>query len=315
MGQPITGITMEEYEQAKGFQIKDLDNDTYVKFGNNAFVLDRYEGKKPYFITGDDGKKKRMDMYSLQSKTTGKELGTIIYYTNENGTRYTTVVPNNAADAKVWNQYFEDIHAIDKKEQNFILKLSYVLSIEFSYQAYKSTLKGKEVDRSEAGTYGNDICFTGNDEVALANGTFKKITDIKKGDMVVTVDPLTLETKLVNVNGLTVHEAKNYVITTLTLISAKAQQTTGSVHVVLQSKRIEATPNHPIPTTAGVKNIGNVSEGDEVLCNNTQTGAIDRYVVWQKTQKTGEVQQVYNIEAGSGSTFLINGVVVYQKLQ
>jgi len=54
-------LTMEEYTKAKTFKVKDLDNDTYVKF-DNTYVLDRYEMRKPYFITGDDGLKKRIDL-------------------------------------------------------------------------------------------------------------------------------------------------------------------------------------------------------------------------------------------------------------
>src|SRR5688572_17943993 len=129
--QNAKGITPEEYAKAKTFTIKDLDNDTYVKFDNNKYVLDRYEGRKPYIITGNDSLKKRIDLYSLLNKADQKELGTIIYYTNEKGKLYTVCLPNAFADKKVWETYFEDIHAIDKEEPNFVLKLSYVLSKEY----------------------------------------------------------------------------------------------------------------------------------------------------------------------------------------
>ena len=58
-------LTMDEYEKAKSYVVKDLDNDTYVKFGTD-YVLDRYEMRKPYFITGEDGLKKRVDLYKLK---------------------------------------------------------------------------------------------------------------------------------------------------------------------------------------------------------------------------------------------------------
>src|SRR3954465_5274298 len=80
-------LTMEEYEKAKTFEIKDLDKDTYVKF-DNVYILDRYEAKKPYFITGDDGLKKRIDLYKLIAKTGMQELGLMIFYTNEAGKVY-----------------------------------------------------------------------------------------------------------------------------------------------------------------------------------------------------------------------------------
>jgi hypothetical protein len=46
-------LTLDEYKKAKTYTIADLDKDTYVKF-DNAYVLDRYESRKPYFITGSD---------------------------------------------------------------------------------------------------------------------------------------------------------------------------------------------------------------------------------------------------------------------
>src|SRR5450432_27447 len=126
----IHTLSSEEYEKAKTFRVKDLDKDTYIKF-ENTYVLDRYESRKPYFITGDDGLKKRIDLYRFLLREGKVELGTLIFYTNEKGTIYQACLPDFKADAKVWKTYFEDIHAIDKIEPNFVLKLSYVLSKEF----------------------------------------------------------------------------------------------------------------------------------------------------------------------------------------
>ena len=307
------GITMDQYLKAKTFLIKDLDNDTYVKFDNNTFVLDRYEGRKPYFVTGDDGMKKRIDLYSLLSKSDGSALGTMIYYTNEKGKLYVACVPNSSADGKVWNRYFEDIHAIDKEEKLFVLKLSYILSKEYSFQQYKSSLKGKEIDRSEAGTYGNDICFPGDEEVAMANGDKKLLSEIKPGDQVISIDPVTHKPAIVHVKKLTVHETKNYAITHLTLIHVKTIVTNTSNNVYISSRQLEATPNHPVMTKTGIKNIGEVQEGDEVLCKNIQTGNYETFMVWNKTEKANGMQKVYNIDADGGSTFIINGVMVMQK--
>src|SRR5215210_3757206 len=134
-------LTQAEYTKAKAFAIKDLDNETYVKI-ENAYILDRYEGRKPYFITGDDGLKKRMDLYRLMSKEGMQELGTMVFYTNEKGKQYKALLPNFTTDGKVWESYFEDIHAIDKEEKNFVLKLSYILSKELAFQQYKALNQG-----------------------------------------------------------------------------------------------------------------------------------------------------------------------------
>lgn len=311
--QTSKGITTEQYEKAKTYQIKDLDNDTYVKFDNNTYVLDRYEGKKPYFITGDDSLKKRIDLYTLISKADSKELGTIIYYTNEKGKRYTTCLPNLFADKAVWEKYFEDIHAIDKEEKNYVLKLSYVLSKEYSYQTYKSSLKGKEIDRAEAGTYGNDICFPGNEEITMAGGQKKFLKEIQSGDKIVTVDPVTHQSSTVTVKQLITHEAKNYAIMHLTLMADKIQQTKRGYEIQLHVREMEATPNHPMITRTGVKKMSVVTEGEEVLCLNDATGKYETWTVLIKEEKANSIQKVYNIEAAGGKTLIVNGVLVMQK--
>lgn len=304
-------FSMEEYEKAKTFKIKDLDNDTYVKF-ENIYVLDRYESRKPYFITGDDGQKKRVDLYRLLLRENKQELGTLIFYTNEKGVLYQACLPNFRAGAKVWEKYFEDIHAIDKAEPNFVLKLSYVLSKEFGFQLYKAANHGKDISR-EAGTYGMDICFPGDMQVLMGDGSKKILRNVKKGDQVITIDPVTKQSTASKVTNLVAHEAKNYAITHLLLLSVSESQTAEGTQVQLLAKQLNATPNHPLVTATGEKKTGDVNEGDEILCLNKVTGIYNRYKVWAKTEQAGGVQKVYNIETKGGTTFVMNEVMVLQK--
>jgi hypothetical protein len=306
-------LTMSEYEKAKTFAVSDPDKDTYVKF-ENAYILDHSGFGKPYFITGDDGKKKRIDLYKLILKDGRVELGTIIYYTTEDGKRYTACLPGYKADPKVWAKYFEDIHAIDKQEQYYVLKLSYVLSKELGYQQYKSATAGpgKEVSR-EAGTYGNDICFPGDMLVSMVGGGRKLLSAVKAGDEVLTVDPATHAAVAVKVKELTVHEAKNYAITRLVLVSAG--MTGGLSGREVSLKVLEGTPNHPMVTAQGDKKMGELTEGDKVLCRGAGSGRYAEFTVWDKTESAGGMQRVYNIVAGGGSTFILNGVMVLQKPQ
>jgi hypothetical protein len=304
-------LTMEEYEKAKTFKVKDLDNDTYVKF-DNTYVLDRYEARKPYFITGDDGQKKRIDMYRLILKEGMVELGTVLYYTNEKGKLYQACMPGFRANGKVWEKYFEDIHAIDKTEPNFVLKLSYVLSKELGFQLYKSANQGKDLAK-ESGTYGSDICFPGDVQVSMFDGTKKTLQEIKAGDKIITVDPLTHVATTTRVKELVAHEEKNYAITRLVLLGIDETITDNGTEVKLLSKELNATPNHPVMTTTGEKKAGAVKEGDEILCLNKQSGIYERYVIWNRIEKAGGYQKVYNIVAESGSTFIMNEVMVLQK--
>ena len=214
----VRALTLEEYEKAKTFSVGDPDKDTYVKF-ENTYVLDHSGFGKPYFITGDDGKKKRIDLYKLILKDGRVELGTIIYYTTESGKRYTACMPGYKADPKIWRKYFEDVHAIDKEEPFYVLKLSYVLSEELGFQLYRAASGGQGAAVSrEAGTYGNDICFPGEMRVSMADGTKKMVSEVRPGDEVVTVDPASHREQTVRVKELTVHAMKNYAITKLLLL-------------------------------------------------------------------------------------------------
>jgi hypothetical protein len=275
-------------------------------------VLDRYESRKPYFITGDDGLKKRVDIYRLLLREGKQELGTLLYYTNEKGTMYQACLPNFRAGGKVWEKYFEDIHAIDKIEPNFVLKLSYVLSREFGFQLYKAANQGKDISR-EAGTYGMDICFPGDVQVSMWDGSKKILRDIKKGDRIITVDPQTHRATTTQVTALVAHEEKNYAITRLLLLGVDEKYTATGTEVKISAKELNATPNHPVVTEKGEKKIGEVKEGDEILCANKQKGVYNRYIVWSKTEQAAGVQKVYNIETNGGTTFIMNEVMVLQK--
>ncbi len=305
-------LTMAEYKKSETFFVKDLDKDTYVKF-DNTYVLDKSGFGKPYFITGDDGKRQRIDLYKLILKEGRLELGTMIFYSTEAGRRYGICMPGYKADTSVWRKYFEDIHGIEKEEPFFVLKLSYVLSKELGFQLYRTAngMQGAAVDR-EAGTYGNDICFPGEMRVTMGDGTSKSISEVRPGDEVATVDPATRVRRAVLVKELTVHAVKNYAITRLTMVSAVAR---GERDILLSSKLLEATPNHPMMTTAGEKKAAALIEGDRIFCLDQRTGRYVQYTVWDKTETAGGMQPVYNIVAGSGSTFIMNGVMVMQKPQ
>lgn len=306
----VRALTMDEYEKARTFSVGDPDKDTYVKL-DNTYILDHHDFGKPYFITGDDGKRKRIDLYKLLLKEGRVDLGTVIFYTTESGKRYTACMPGYKADAKVWRKYFEDIHAIDKEEPFFVLKLSYVLSEELGFQLYRSAngQQGAAVNR-EVGTYGNDICFPGEMRVGMADGGEKALRDVRAGDAVVTVDAMTGVRRSVVVKGLTVHEAKNYAITRLMLLRVHERR---EREVGLSSRVLEATPNHPMVTAVGEKKAGELQVGDRVVCRDEGTGEYVQYLVWDKTESAGGVQRVYNIVAGGGSTFIMNGVMVLQK--
>ncbi|MET0391647.1 MAG: Hint domain-containing protein [Chitinophagaceae bacterium] len=302
-------LTLEEYSKARTFTVSDLDKDTYVKF-ENKYVLDRYEMRKPYFITGDDGLKKRIDLYKLYARDTMQEIGLVIYYTNEKNKRFTAVQPSINSEPAVWERYFEDIHAIDKEEKNFVLKLSYVLSKEMSFQLYKALNKEAA---AENGTYGTEICFPGDQLVTMGDGSKKYMQAIQPGDQILTIDPLTKAASAVTVKALTEHHAEPYALTRLLLVAATTTETGNGYEVALSSKVIEATPNHPVQTTAAKKKIGDIATGEQLICYDEQTHDYLTYTVQEKTESAGKLQKVYNIVAEGGTTVIVNNVMVLQK--
>lgn len=304
-------LTLAEYTKAKTYTISNLDNDTYVKF-DNAYVLDRYESRKPYFITGSDNLKKRIDLYKLVAKEGMQEIGTMVFYTSETGKKYQALVPDFTADATVWAAYFQDIDDINKVEKNFILKLSYVLSKELSFQQYKVLNNGKDM-KEESATYGNDICFPGDELVTMGDGSKKLLKNVKSGDEVITLNPVTGKPSATKVKELTIHAAKNYALTQLVLVLAQENNTAEGTNVNLRAKVLKATPNHPMLTKQGNFKIGEIALGQQVLCLNEKTGKYEAYTVLQKNEQAGGVQNVYNIVAEKGTTILMNGVMVMQK--
>lgn len=304
----IRPLTKTEYDKAKTFKINDLDKDTYVKF-ENKYVLDRYAMRKPYFVTGSDGLKKRIDLYTLYSRDSMQAIGTVIYYTNEKGKLYTAIQPSFPSDSTVWDSYFTDIDNINKEEANYILKVSYILSREMSFQLYKSLNKNV---KDEDGTYGMDICFPGDQLVAMADGSEKLLKHIQPGDKIITQNNKG-ETVIECVQELLVHPAKNYAITSLVLIHADEFSTTNGYNIQLATRLIEATPNHPVETTTAKKMIGEVNEGETMLCYNEATKRYEKFVVFSKTESAKGIQPVYNMVVNDGENFMINDVLVRQK--
>ena len=158
-----------------------------------------------------------------------------------------------------------------------------------------------------------DICFPGDTKVQMWDGSKKAISDVRKGDRIITIDPATRRSTAAQVTAVMAHEAKNYAITRLVLLGAKEMPSPGGTMVYLSTRELNATPNHPVITAAGEKKMGEVKEGDEIMCFDKKTGVYQRFRVWTKTEQAGGLQQVYNIETGTGRTFIMNEVMVLQK--
>ena len=141
--------------------------------------------------------------------------------------------------------------------------------------------------------------------VTMAGGGSKPLSEVKPGEQVMTVDPASHRERAVTVKELTVHAVKNYAITRLVLIKAVER---GERDIVLSSRLLEATPNHPM---ADGRTVGELKVGDKVWCLDGRGYQV--FTVWDRNETAGGMQRVYNIVAGGGSTLIMNGVMVMQK--
>jgi hypothetical protein len=307
---PMRGMTLEEYAMAREVTVEDPDHDTYIKFADGQYVLDRYEMKPPYFITGDSGVKKRIDLYKLIDRETMSELGLIALFTNtESGATFNLVIPNLATKGEVWNKYFDDIHQHDREEQDVALKMSYVLSKEVAYLLQKSS--GVDMSAMEQADSDYDFCFPAQAKVTLPDGSQKKIADITAGETVVTF--LKGKRITTTVTSVSVHKKNNIPLSkvillpeeTLTAAVLDESYPTSIVELV-------ATANHPVMTANGKKTIRALKAGDILYRHNSMTQGLEKYTVGFVTHAYDSTQEIYNLTTEADS-YLVDDVVVYGK--
>ena len=306
----VRGMTPEEYTMALEVTVEDLDHDTYIKLADGQYVLDRYDMKPPYFITGDSGVKKRIDLYKLMDRETMSELGLIAFFTNtESGETFNLVMPNVATKGEVWNMYFDDIHQHDREEKDVALKMSYILSKEVAYLMQKSS--GVDMSAMESSDADYDFCFPAQARVTLQDGSQKKIADITAGEAVVTY----LEGKRVitTVTSVSIHKKNNIQLSKVILLpvetlTAAVQDESYTSSIV----ELIATANHPVMTENGKKTIRALKAGDILYRHHPMTNVLEKYSVGFTTHAYDSTQEVYNLTTEAGS-YLVNEILVLGK--
>jgi hypothetical protein len=305
------GMTAEEYKIAREVTVEDLDHDTYVKLADGKYVLDRYEMKPPYFITGDSGVKKRIDLYKLVDRASMGELGLIAFFTNvEAGETFNLVIPNMATSGEVWNLYFDDIHQHDREEKDVALKMSYILSKEVAYLMQKSS--GVDMSAMDAAGSDYDFCFPAQALVTMADGSMKKIADIEGGDAVITYEANEkVTTKVVSVS---VHKKADIKLSKVILIPEVTLTATVSFDDSYVTSVVElvATGNHPVMTEAGRKTIETLKPGDVMYRHHPMTNALEKYKVGFTAHDFDTTSTVYNLTTEAGS-YLVDDVMILGK--
>lgn len=303
------GLTIDEYNMVLDAKVDDLDNDTYIKIGDGNYVLDRYEMKPAYSIAGENGVKKRLDLYKLLDRSTMAELGLVVFYTNTaSGETFNLTIPNMASSAEVWKMYFDAIYEHDQQEEDVALKMSYVLSKEVAYLLQKSS--GVDMSVMEQGNSDYDFCFPATALVTLADNQQVSIADIEVGDQIASYEQGAY--RLVTVEEVQIHQKSSISLTSVQLVPE--EEVTASLANTMTAGIVQlvATPNHPILTKEGTLALEDLMVGKQVYRYEAITNSFVTYRVAQVNHLYDTVKQVYNLET-SGDTYLVNGVVVLEK--
>jgi hypothetical protein len=306
----LRGMTQEEYELAKTATVENPNEDTYVKIGTGDYVLDRYEMKQPYSITGDSGIKKRLDIYKMVERKSMADLGLVVFFTNtEANETFNLVIPNLATKGEVWNMYFDDIHQHDREEGDVALKMSYVLSKEVAYLMQKNS--GGDMSAMEQDNADYDFCFAADALVTMADGFEKAIKDVEPGDQILAYADGKISP--VKVEGVNIHRKTSIALAKAVLFPQ--ENITASVTDVQASEgmtELIATANHPVMTQEGIKTMGELKSGDSLYKYDAQTQTTCIYQVHFVSNAYAEVAEVYSLEV-DGETYLVNKLVVMEK--
>lgn len=289
-------ITAAEYEAAKKITVKNLEKDTYVKAG--SFVLDR--AGDPFVFKFSDGTERRVYLYKLFETEKMAELGMyVIYTTPKDGKLRAFPMPSPDAPGEVWGKYIDDLKYGEEAMKGLSSCIAFALT--------KSGAGGTPVAAREGEKI--EYCFPAEAMVTLADGTSKAISDLTKGEKVLSVQAQTKQTEVATVLGTDVHAGKSFPLTRLTLMDPAAR-VSASATTAWAGVELEATANHPVLTARGALRMDEVRVGDTLYV--TENGTIRSYDVFRTQSHARVTDVVYNLITDK-ATYVVNGMVVMTK--
>jgi hypothetical protein len=291
------GITKAEFAVVKTLTITNLEKDTYVKT-DKGFILDRYESRPAFVFKFSDGIERRIYLYKVFESDKMKEVGMLAFFvTPKDGKQLKLCIPNAMADKEVWGQYIDDLKDNDKKISGFSSCIAFVLSREFS---------GGGENKASGDDY--EYCFPATVRVRMADSTEKTIDNVKTGEKIAVYNPQNHLAETATITAVQIHDNKDFALTKLVLFPVENE--TASLMKINESIELEATPNHPVFTEAGKKNMRDIKTGDVLYFVENQK--IKKYQVHAVFAEVRKVNRVFNLVTDKG-VYLINDLVVFGK--
>ncbi|WP_247232980.1 hypothetical protein [Telluribacter sp. SYSU D00476] len=153
-------------------------------------------------------------------------------------------------------------------------------------------------------------CLPEHVSVKMANGRTKSISAVQAGDTVITYANDQITTTLVQqVDKL---ENIGTALTQLYLRPVDELAASRSSWPMVPALLLEATPCHPVQTTAGRKRVEELVKGDVLYCYESATGSVSAWKVGLIQVNAGKLSTGYNLITETG-TYLAENVVVLGK--
>ena len=159
--------------------------------------------------------------------------------------------------------------------------------------------------------WGLSDCFPENSMVKTDKGQSIKISEVKKGQRLISYNQWSRKIEFATVDTLLVHSAKEYSLTKITFINTDFIVAGINNGIFLQE--VEATENHPIMTNNGYERIGDLKKGDTIQYYSSLDDKINEGILVSVERNFRKVNEVYNIKFNNGNSYILNSVIASPK--
>lgn len=154
------------------------------------------------------------------------------------------------------------------------------------------------------------VCFPYNTQIQTINGIID-IENIKSGMQILSYNPQIQQTEFATVKELQIHTDTTYQLTKITFINNNLLYASTNKNITLFE--IEATANHPILTTKGLKKISEINKRDTILYYSEFDNKLQECTILDINRKSRTVDKVYNIKLTNDNLYIANGLIASPK--
>ena len=259
--------------------------------------------KKGYFLwekftrsTNSSDGQRTVKVNALIKESNYKVCGWMLIYQKSGSQPIYFCIPTQASDQEVWQKSFTDL-------RDMRLSTDAYLAYTWALQNLVGQLS-KKYDK---------INFSENTIITITDRSQKPIKKKKKGEQILCFDNFTNQTIVSEVSDLIVHNEISYNITRITVDNESQLLASTGKYLINSTFVLEATNNHPIITTEGIKTIGELTTKDRLLFHDINTNTFFDLPIIKKESNVKQVDKVFNIRLKNNITYIANNLVVLMK--